>query len=115
MSHFLFSYGTLQDESVQISVFNRKLTGFEDAITGYKLSRVAIADDEIIRISGLTDHLILIPGDDSDLIRGMVFEITGDELLRADEYEAENYQRVMVSSLSGKQVWVYVDSNEPVA
>ncbi|HTE25236.1 gamma-glutamylcyclotransferase family protein [Flavitalea sp.] len=111
MSHYLFSYGTLQDEAVQLSVFNRELPGRKDAIKGYKLSRVEIKDDEVVAISGLTHHLILIPGDSSDSIDGIVFEITDEELMRADEYEAEDYKRVLVPTISGGNVWVYVEAN----
>ncbi|RZL05891.1 MAG: gamma-glutamylcyclotransferase [Pedobacter sp.] len=113
MSHNLFSYGTLQDVDVQLKLFNRKLTGKPDSIKGYKLSRVEIKDDEVVAISGLTHHLILIPGDIVDSVDGMVFEITNQELVLADDYEAEDYQRVLVPAISGINVWVYVqaDSN----
>ena len=110
MTQHLFSYGTLQDEAVQLSVFKRKLAGRKDAIKGYKLSRVEIRDDEVVLISGLTHHLILVPGDATDFVDGMVFEITEAELVRADEYEAENYQRVMVPTISGPDAWVYVQA-----
>jgi gamma-glutamylcyclotransferase (GGCT)/AIG2-like uncharacterized protein YtfP len=110
MTQHLFSYGTLQDEAVQLSVFKRKLTGRKDAIKGYKLSRVEIKDDEVLAISGLTHHLILIPGDPGHFIDGMVFEITDEELLLADEYEAENYKRVLVATSAGPDAWVYVQA-----
>jgi gamma-glutamylcyclotransferase (GGCT)/AIG2-like uncharacterized protein YtfP len=111
MNHNLFSYGTLQDESVQLSVFNRVLGGSRDAIKGYRLSKVEIKDDEVVRISGLTHHLILVPADADDTIDGTVFEISDEELLRADEYEAEDYKRVLVPTTSGGQAWVYVQAS----
>jgi gamma-glutamylcyclotransferase (GGCT)/AIG2-like uncharacterized protein YtfP len=110
MSHFLFSYGTLQHEAVQLSVFKRKLNGRKDTIKGYRISQVEIRDDEVVVISGLTHHLILVPGESGDTIDGMVFEITDEELLRADDYEAKDYKRVLAPTVSGINVWVYVQA-----
>ena|SRR5688572_23026634 len=110
MSHLLFSYGTLQDEAVQLNIFKRTLNGRKDAIKGYRMSRVAIRDYEVVAISGLSYHLILIPGRPDDLIDGMVFEITDEELLRADDYESEDYKRVLAPTVSGLDVWVYVEA-----
>ncbi|RYG30398.1 MAG: gamma-glutamylcyclotransferase [Chitinophagaceae bacterium] len=110
MNQSLFSYGTLQDRSVQLSVFSRTLTGHKDAITGYKLSTIRIKDDEVVLVSGLTHHLILIPGEPDDKVDGMVFEITNEELLQADSYEAEDYKRILVPTVAGRRVWVYVQA-----
>jgi gamma-glutamylcyclotransferase (GGCT)/AIG2-like uncharacterized protein YtfP len=112
MPQYLFSYGTLQDTAVQQNLFNRVLKGRADAIEGYKLSSVVIRDDEVVLISGLTHHLILVPGSASDTVTGMVFELTDDELLAADHYEAEDYRRVQVSTTSGGRAWVYVQAYE---
>lgn len=38
----LFSYGTLQYESVQLSTFGRKLSGAADSLLGYKLEKIKI-------------------------------------------------------------------------
>ena len=110
MTQHLFSYGTLQDEAVQLSIFKRKLAGRKDAIQGYRLSTVEIKDEEVLAISGLTYHLILIPGGPHDFIDGMVFEITDEELLQADEYEAEDYKRILVPTNSGPDAWVYIQA-----
>ena len=110
MNHYLFSYGTLQDETVQLSIFKRKLSGRNDSITGYRLASIAIKDDEVVRISGLTHHNILVPGEVKDSVSGTVFEITDQELVLADNYEAEDYKRVLVDTLSGTCVWVYVQA-----
>jgi hypothetical protein len=37
--------------------------------------------------------MLLLPGDYHNIVDGMVFEITDEELARADEYEAEMYKR----------------------
>jgi len=105
----LFSYGTLQNESVQKETFGRLLTGLKDALIGYQLSMIEILDKNVVAISGKTHHPILtFTGDESDIVEGMVFEITSEECKQADEYEVDAYQRELASLQSGKNAWVYV-------
>jgi gamma-glutamylcyclotransferase (GGCT)/AIG2-like uncharacterized protein YtfP len=113
MSENLFSYGTLQNEAVQLSTFNRRLEGMADAITGYKLSYVEIKDGEVVATSGLTHHPILTySGNENDTISGTVFKISHEDLLHADEYETSDYKRVLVNLKSGGKAWVYIDAND---
>ncbi len=107
----LFSYGTLQQETVQLANFGRRLTGTPDAVLGYKMASVRITDEAVIATSGLAVHRILVPGNSLDTVEGMVFEITTEELAAADEYEADDYKRVKLKLRSGKEAWVYVSIN----
>lgn len=110
-SEWLFSYGTLQQEAVQLANFGRKLQGRPDAVTGYRLSTVKITDPEVVAESGLEVHKILVPGDDpTELVRSVVFAITPQELRAADEYETDAYKRVSVKLQSGMDAWVYVSA-----
>ena len=105
----LFSYGTLQLESVQESSFGRLLKGAKDTLVGYKLEDTLIEDEAVLATSGLAHHPIAIyTGSKSDEIEGKVFEITEDELKKADEYEVSQYSRAQVILKSGKKAWVYV-------
>ncbi|AYB34706.1 gamma-glutamylcyclotransferase family protein [Chryseolinea soli] len=109
MTENLFSYGTLQLESVQLSTFHRLLQGRKDAIIGYSLSYIEIVDEEVLAKSGLTHHPILYhSGKAEDEVEGMVFSVTKEELLQADEYEVDDYKRVAVPLKSGGLTWVYV-------
>ncbi len=47
----LFSYGTLQQEEVQLATFHRKLVGGKDILSGFTLSEVFITDPDIMRLS----------------------------------------------------------------
>ena len=111
----LFSYGTLQQLPVQLATFGRELAGQPDAIVGYELHRVRITDPAVIEASGSDEHPILraatTPGSAVD---GTVFSITAEELRAADEYEVDDYKRVLVPLRSGKRAWVYVfaDGND---
>jgi gamma-glutamylcyclotransferase (GGCT)/AIG2-like uncharacterized protein YtfP len=106
----LFSYGTLQQEEVQLSTFGRKLAGEKDLIIGYEPSLLKIADPAVAARLGKTHHdNISATGDDWSNVQGTVFEISDAELARADEFEAQfAYQRVNVTLASGNDAWVYV-------
>ena len=104
----LFSYGTLQQENVQLATFGRKLTGSPDVLVGYRLGEIAISDP-----SGKTHHPMLIRTENpADEVPGVIFEITDEELAQADRYEVKEYARVMATFRSGAQAWIYGDARE---
>jgi hypothetical protein len=106
----LFSYGTLQQEDVQLATFGRRLTGVSDALVGYRQSIVAIDDSEVVRKSGRTHHpIVAFTGETEDRAPGALFEITDAELAHADAYEVAAYVRVKAPLASGLEAWVYVD------
>jgi gamma-glutamylcyclotransferase (GGCT)/AIG2-like uncharacterized protein YtfP len=104
----LFSYGTLQQESVQFANFGRKLKGSADVVLGWRLAAVQITDPKVLALSGLAVHKIMVPGEPTDEVDGVVFEITPEELAAADDYEADDYKRIKVKLRSGVEAWVYV-------
>jgi hypothetical protein len=107
MEH-LFSYGTLQKEAVQLETFGRLLTGIPDVLTGYELSTIMIEDEEVVATSNEVYHpIIILTNNPKDLIKGVLFEITKEELNHADAYETNSYKRVKVQLESGKSAWVY--------
>ncbi len=108
----LFSYGTLQQENVQLSTFGRLLTGQSDELFGFEPSLVAIEDPQIVAATGKAHHANVISTGSSDSrVSGTVFEITDAELAAAAAYEQlALYQRVAATLASGKQAGVYVDA-----
>jgi gamma-glutamylcyclotransferase (GGCT)/AIG2-like uncharacterized protein YtfP len=105
----LFSYGTLQQQSVQQSTFGRLLTGRSDALVGYSQSLLRIEDATVLAASGLSHHpIVRFSGNADDRVEGTVFEISDAELARADAYEVSDYQRVLAPLASGARAWVYV-------
>ena len=105
----LFSYGTLQQQSVQQSTFGRLLTGRSDALVGYSQSLVRIEAAAVLAASGLSHHpIVRFSGDTDDRVAGTVFEVSDAELAQADAYEVSDYQRVLAPLASGTQAWVYV-------
>jgi hypothetical protein len=106
----LFSYGTLQQEEIQISTFGRKLGGEKDLLVGYEPSLVKIADPDLAkRLQKLHHDNVRQTGDDWSSVQGTVFEVTDAELAKADSFEAQyNYKRVIVPLASGNEAWVYL-------
>ncbi|WP_249998053.1 gamma-glutamylcyclotransferase family protein [Actinoplanes sp. M2I2] len=104
----LFSYGTLRDPAVQKATFGRTLAGRADRLVGFRLEMLEIADAEVVALSGESHHPILVTGSPDDTVDGSVFELTDEELRRADEYEVDDYRRVEAALASGGVAWAYV-------
>ncbi|WP_374464385.1 gamma-glutamylcyclotransferase family protein [Chryseobacterium sp.] len=106
---YLFSYGTLQKEQVQLETFGRLLEGERDILSGYQLHMLEIKDPEVLRKSGQKYHPVLkFSGNDIDQIEGMLFEVTEAEILQADEYEVDDYKRIETIFKSGKKGFIYI-------
>ena len=105
----LFSYGTLQLDSVQMASFGRLLQGSDDSMPGFRKETVEITDPDVLEKSGERYHPIVLPsGNSDDEVAGKVFEITAEELAAADAYEVSDYKRIEVTLKSGIHAWVYV-------
>jgi len=92
----LFTYGTLQDEKVQLSLIGRTLEGEAAVLNGYT-----------IHFNLMPPYPVAMPGE-NDLIEGQVFEVTQDELQQLDIYEGECYLRITVTLENGQEAWVYI-------
>ena len=65
----LFSYGTLQLDSVQKSSFGRLLKGEKTKLFGYRVEQVKITDSEVLKASGQEYHPIVFESNnDSDYV-----------------------------------------------
>jgi hypothetical protein len=107
----LFSYGTLQLENVQLSLFGRRLSGHRDELVGFEQSLVHVDDPNVVAASGKTHHpIVKFNGIPTSRVPGTVFELSDAELIHADSYEPPAYQRIATKLASGKQAWVYTDA-----
>lgn len=107
----LFSYGTLQQNAVQLSTFGRVLQGHPDELVGFAQALFTIEDPEFVAKSGKADHTIVkFNGRVESRVKGTVFEVTDGELAQADAYEPAGYKRVEAKLASGKHAWVYADA-----
>ena len=101
----IFSYGTLQEEHVQLATFGRLLHGRHDELPGFELSLVTI-----VHPGGTTQYAnVKHNGDRDSRVRGVAFEITDAELAAADDYERRaSYTRITVTLASGRQACLWV-------
>lgn len=107
----LFSYGTLQQEAVQMSTFGRMLQGQSDELIGFEQSLLRIEDPQFVATSGKTHHSIAkFNGRSNSRVSGTLLEISDSELCKADHYEPAGYKRISAMLASGKQAWVYADA-----
>ena len=110
-TEFLFSYGTLQLEAVQMAMFGRQLAGTSDALRRFELVLFKIDDPTVVAISGKAHHtMATFTGRASDVVAGTVFAVTPDDIQNADKYEVAAVKRVAVVLQSGVRAWAYVDA-----
>jgi hypothetical protein len=70
---YLFSYGTLQTEAVQLATFGRRLAGQPDALDSYRLTLIPIQDQNVVASSGATHYRnAQFTGNAADCIEGTV-------------------------------------------
>jgi len=108
VAHRLFSYGTLRQPDVQLSLFGRTVSTVADALPGYRIEWLTITDQSVIATSGSDRHPILRRGGPTDSVTGAYLELDDAELAAADEYEVDDYRRSAVTLESGVQAWVYL-------
>lgn len=104
----LFSYGTLQLPQVQLETFGRLLKGKPASLPGYCIGTVELLDTAVVEVSGERFHPILERSTDSvQPVAGPVFELTPEELIAANSYEVDAYQRVEAVLTDGSVCWIY--------
>ena len=111
VTEYLFSYGTLQNEAVQLDTFGRRLEGKPDVLVGHCLRMIQIEDQDFVALSGTAHHRnIQFTGAASDFVEGTVLKVTKQELEQSDAYEPDGYERVTVQLTSGISAWVYLNT-----
>jgi hypothetical protein len=104
----LFSYGTLQQREVQLANFGRLIDGEPDALLGYELEQLQIADSHVVAVSGKSVHLIArASGDPAARVTGTLLYLSQAELEASDAYEDRAYVRIEVRLESGRSAFVY--------
>ena len=84
---------------MQLGVFSRPLTAFEDELPLYILSDKKVAD---------LYPTLHYTGQKEDSIKGQVYTLSHQELQKADIYEGEAYERIQIQLASGKNAWAYI-------
>lgn len=109
MEKYLFTYGTLQKEEVQLALFGRILQGTGDTLAGYRVVTIEIKDESFLsKGEQKYQKTAIISKNINDSIKGTALEVTEEELFLADKYEPNNYLRIKVALESGKEAWIYI-------
>lgn len=108
----LFSYGTLQEEEVQRSLFGRRPPSWPDELALYERRQVRIDDPRFAPEGGETYAIVAFTGQESSRVVGTVLELSDLELATTDAYEPAPYVRIEALLRSGKRAWVYADGRE---
>jgi gamma-glutamylcyclotransferase (GGCT)/AIG2-like uncharacterized protein YtfP len=108
----LFSYGSLQEQAVQLSVYGRALRGEPDELMHCVREHIAVPSWHKAAASGVTHYANVVFQPESDSrVAGTVLELTDAELVASDAYEQDaDYVRVMTTLASGRRAWVYVSA-----
>ncbi|MCX2745567.1 gamma-glutamylcyclotransferase [Mangrovivirga sp. M17] len=105
----VFAYGTLRDDSIQKKLFSRLLKGIKDSLCGFRQYNIQWIENIDGKNIYSTYPAISKSGNDQDLIDGYLYELTDDELLITDEYEGDEYQRIIITTNSGTEAFVYIE------
>ncbi|NMM47784.1 gamma-glutamylcyclotransferase family protein [Marinigracilibium pacificum] len=108
----LFTYGTLQNEKIQLELFHRVLTGKNDTLDGYELSTLSQVIEEEGVQTEISYPVIFKSTNPNSKIRGAVIELTDDELKVADDYEGDDYKRIAVFLASGTSAYTYIQNKK---
>ena len=101
--HHLFSYGSLQDEEVQLRIFQRRLIGQKAILKGYRL----------ITNEYLGKFPVIYPSTkQEDTVNGLVYEVTNADLFICDQYETSYYKRIQIALNTHPSAWVYVRNSD---
>ncbi|WP_293297347.1 gamma-glutamylcyclotransferase family protein [Allomuricauda sp.] len=99
---FIFSYGTLQDTQVQEYIFGRILNGKPDTALGFKKIENAVYGRY---------PLVINTNDPEHKVKGMAYEVSDTDLLKADIYETNAYKREKFLLESGDEAWIYIKNS----
>jgi gamma-glutamylcyclotransferase (GGCT)/AIG2-like uncharacterized protein YtfP len=111
MKECLFSYGTLRRDDVQLQLFGRLVKSLPDSLEGYKAEEIENKWDTPGTEGYQPYHLMAVPsGNPDDKVEGSALELSKEELQVADQYEPEDYKRILVTLGSGKKAWIYVSA-----
>lgn len=99
MKAYLFSYGTLQEDHIQLMLFGEVLQTQVDSLSGYVTLNDYFGYPRLVEF-------------ERGVVYGKVLEIDETEIPLVDRYESEAYERKEIETDKGKQVYVYFPSQK---
>ncbi len=98
----LFVYGTLIDDENRKNILRRSVSGTPATLNGYDDSKKLIIENKSYHAAEKRSGC---------LIKGLLIEITSEELEELDVYETDAYKRRQVELTNGKKAWLYINKN----
>jgi gamma-glutamylcyclotransferase (GGCT)/AIG2-like uncharacterized protein YtfP len=103
----LFAYGTLKDKDIQENIFGRSLTGTPDKLIGFVINYIEIEEE-----FGMEKYPIITATESlNDIVEGIVYDISQEDVNLADTYEGLHYKRIEVTLESMQTAWAYIVTN----
>lgn len=99
MKAYLFSYGTLQEDRIQLMLFGEVLQTQVDSIEGYVTLNDYFGYPRIVEF-------------ERGIVYGKVLEIDEVDFPIVDRYESEAYEKKVVETSKGRQVYVYFPTHK---
>jgi len=103
----LFAYGTLKDKDIQENIFGRSLKGVPDKLIGFVINYIEIEEE-----FGIEKYPIIVATENpDDIVTGLVYDISEEDVHLADTYEGLHYKRIEVTLESLQTAWAYIVTN----
>lgn len=99
MKAYLFSYGTLQEDHIQLMLFGQILNTQVDSLSGY------VTLNDFFGYPRLVEF-------ERGIVYGKVLEIDETEIPLVDRYESDAYERKEVKTDKGRKVYAYFPSQK---
>lgn len=103
--HLLFAHDTQSPTDLETENNGKKHEDAVDTISGFTINESKTVESRPLNSLSMINK----SKDLTAKIRGMVFEISGAELAQKDKKASRNSERVLVTTDSGVEVWVYID------
>lgn len=99
MKAYLFSYGTLQEDHIQLMLFGQILNTVVDSLEGYVTLNDYFGYPRLVEF----EH---------GIVYGKVLEIDEADLPIVDRYESNAYKKEIVETSKGRQVYAYFPTHK---
>ena len=96
----VFVYGTLMSPGTRFKALGHQVDGTPDVLLGYDKKLDAQGYPYLQKSAGLT------PG----VVKGLLLDLTTQDLATLDNYEDKRYHRMRVKLQSGQLAWTYDES-----
>ena len=98
----VFVYGTLTNDETRKNILGRDVPGIPTTLDGYDSSKTIIIENESY------------PAAEKNMecsIKGLLIELTPEEISKLDVYETDVYKRKEVKLTDGIKAWTYINKN----